>query len=84
MYISMQILISLLIFDLSLLKEDYKEPNGVRNCQDERNHVTLEFHKQSPTAPLEKVELDVNPLLYGMDDKPPWYMCLTLGLQVNT
>ncbi|XP_035713864.1 solute carrier family 23 member 2 isoform X2 [Folsomia candida] len=67
--------------DMSEACEDYKEPNGVRNCQDERNHVTLEFHKQSPTAPLEKVELDVNPLLYGMDDKPPWYMCLTLGLQ---
>ncbi|OXA62597.1 solute carrier family 23 member 2 [Folsomia candida] len=66
---------------------DEAEPRGVRNGRDKGNHAVLELHENhnnhnTTTASVvsEKMELE-NPLLYAMDDKPPWYMCLTLGLQ---
>jgi len=40
------------------------------------NHVTI-----SNPAETENNK-DHEPLMYGIDDKPPWYMCILLGFQV--
>ena len=57
--------------DNPALDLEFEEPRNKRNAQETLNNL----HPEKPQYEAEE-------LLYGIDDVPPWYMCLFLGLQV--
>lgn len=59
------------------MEESDLEPGGITIV------TRLPLEPRASICPSEKLALKDNPLLYGMDESPPWYMCLTMGFQVR-